>query len=137
MTNKAFLVSVSLSLAASLPCAAQSPLEAETIYPTANTQMFDATPIGGEVHHLAFTRPISRESSGRTTISEQLFDPEVIGGQAFHFADPSQSIADNIDPTREGRSAATNSKRISPTREPNGCGLQPSFSTASWLVGSL
>jgi hypothetical protein len=78
-------------------------------YPTVNTQLFDATPLGGEPRPLASADRTPRNSGADLTAKAQIFDPEVFGGVRSKFSE-GRSVVGSSElgrSTIEGRSVGT------------------------------
>jgi hypothetical protein len=115
-------------------------------YPSANAQIFDATPIGGELHTLASAARRS-QAAANPTVKAQIFDPEVFSSVRSNFSG-TRSIAANSDASQatiEGRSVGTTTPSASaparlkelspkPSRE---CEPRPSAGTNEPQFGSL
>jgi len=153
MPRKALVVSVSaLAVAAclvgSLTILRGTGALAETAagYPSVSTQLFDATPIGGEVRTL-FSPAASRPAAeAALSVKAQIFDPDVFGDTRSKFSG-TRSVAnsDESQSTIEGRSVGTPLQAVpvaAPVREmspgqPRECEPRPSARKAEPQFGSL
>jgi hypothetical protein len=148
MPTKALVVSIaSIAMGASALCSMIVPggfvASAETErYPSANAQIFDATPIGGELHTLALAARRS-QAAANPTVKAQIFDPEVFGSVRSNFSGSNSVLAnsDASQATKEGRSVGTTIpsasaparlRDLSPKCEP-----RPSAGTNEPQFGSL
>jgi hypothetical protein len=149
MPKKALVVSIaSIAMGACALCSMAAPgslrASAETQrYPSASTQIFDATPIGGELHTLALAAGASQEEA---PVKAQIFDPEVFGSVRSNFS-ATRSMTANSDASRattEGRSVGKTAPSASapslrdlspgPSRE---CEPRPSAGKNEPQFGSL
>ena len=73
--------------------------EMSSVYPNATTQVFDATPLGGE--------PAAFASGGNVSVKAQIFDPEALGSVRSSFSGPRSVAGAEAPSTIEGRSVAT------------------------------
>lgn len=114
MPKKALVVSIaSIAIGACALCSMVVPgsfqASAETErYPSASAQIFDASPIGGELHTLALAGGASQEAAN-PPVKAQIFDPEVFGSVRSNFS-ATRSMSANSgasQATTEGRSVGT------------------------------
>jgi hypothetical protein len=151
MPKKALVVLIaSIAMGACALCSMAAPgtfrASAETErYPSAGTQIFDATPIGGELHTLALAAGASQEEAN-PPVKAQIFDPEVFGSVRSNFS-ATRSMTANSDASRattEGRSVGKTAPSASapslrdlspgPSRE---CEPRPSAGKNEPQFGSL
>jgi len=151
MPKSALVVSIaSIAMGACALCSLVVPASfrasAETErYPSASAQIFDAAPIGGELHTLALAAGASSEAAS-PPVKAQIFDPEVFGSVPSNFSATASTIA-NSEASRatiEGRSVGTTAPSASapslrnlspgPSRE---CEPRPSAGKNEPQFGSL
>jgi hypothetical protein len=150
MPRKALAVSAaSAAIAACLVCslinvrASEAPAAMTTGYPSASTQVFDATPIGGELGTFAAVAVAPAGNSKDAAVKAQIFDPDVLGAVRSKFSGM-RSIAGNVEagPTLEGRSVGSPVLQVpQPVKQmapeaPQECSPRPSAGTAEPQFGS-
>src|SRR5438270_13795750 len=103
MSNKALIAFIpSIPIAFCVLCSMTLPrleASAETAagYPTVSTQLFDATPIGGDVHTFVATADTRSPANVELGVKAQIFDPEALGGTARSKFSGAKSIAANSE----------------------------------------
>jgi hypothetical protein len=102
------------------------------------SQLFDATPIGGELRTLAPAVTEALRDSAAPAVKAQIFDPEVLGAVRSRFggARSVSSRSDASQPTIEGRSIGTPDQQAPPIietspRQPPECESRPSAGKAA------
>lgn len=134
MPKKALVVSIaSIAMGACalcsifVPAGFQASAETER-YPSANAQIFDATPIGGELHTLASAAGRSQEAAN-PPVKAQIFDPEVFGSVRSNFSGPRSMTASSGagQATTEGRSVGTTAPPASAPARPKELSPKPSL----------
>ncbi|MBV8848462.1 MAG: hypothetical protein JOZ16_02645 [Methylobacteriaceae bacterium] len=153
MPRKALVVSVSSLAVAACALASLALLrgtgalaEPAASYPSVSTQLFDATPIGGEARTLAPHSGSRQASDINQSVKAQIFDPEVFGGVRSKFSGTRAVVgnSDGSQSTIEGRSVglplqvapvSAPVRKMSPA--PQECEPRPSARTLEPQIGSL
>jgi hypothetical protein len=149
MPKKAFILPVaSVAVAACALCwltplrGFQASAETAWGYPAASTQLFDASPIGGEPGGFGSATGGSNKPGADVSVKAQIFDPEALGSVRSRFSG-TRAIArtETAPSTIEGRSVGTQIQPI-PTiiktsPAPRECEPRPSAGRNEPQFGSL
>jgi hypothetical protein len=122
--------------------------ETGAVYPSVSTQLFDGSPIGGEIHSLAPAAAPASDEAAWPAVRAQIFEPDAIGTARSRFSGPTLSadVTDPNKPTREGRSVGRGmearpspvpAKEIAPAPQSGACEPKPSARTMELQFGSL
>jgi hypothetical protein len=154
MPRKIAIVGVpSIVIAACISCGLMtvrgSGASAETaiVYPSVSTQLFDGSPIGGEIHSFAPPADHPSDEAGWPAVRAQIFEPDAIGTARSRFSGPTLSadVTDPNKPATEGRSVGKGmearpspmpTKVIAPA-QPGACEAKPSAYTIELQFGAL
>ena len=155
MPRKIAVVGVpSILVAAGISCclitARGSGAAAETgiVYPTVSMQLFDASPIGGEIRSFAPSSAPASDEAAWPAVRAQIFEPDAIGTARSRFSGPTLSaeVTDPNKPTTEGRSVGKGMEarpspvraiETTPAKQPSACEPKPSARTMELQFGSL
>jgi hypothetical protein len=152
MPGKIAIVGVpSIVIAACISCGLMtvrgSGASAETaiVYPTVSMQLFDGSPIGGDIHSFAPPADHSDEAAW-PAVRAQIFEPDAIGTARSRFSGPTLSadVTDPNKPAAEGRSVGKGMEarpspmpRVTAPAQPGACEAKPSAYTMELQFGAL
>jgi hypothetical protein len=115
--------------------------ETATAYPTVSMQLFDGSPIGGEIHSFAPPAEHPSDEAAWPAVRAQVFEPDAIGTARSRFSGPALSadVTDPSRPTTEGRSVGrpVPAKEAAPAQQPGACDPKPSARTLELQFGRL
>lgn len=120
--------------------------ETGAVYPSVSTQLFDASPIGGEINSLAPPAAPGAEQAAWPAVRAQIFEPDAIGAARSRFSGPALSadVTDPNKPATEGRSVGKGlearpspvpAKEMAPAPQPGACEPKPSARTMELQFG--